>query len=150
MGSLGGGRVHFNLHRDEFSSDCQTVWDGSLLECYKAVNFLFDHRMVENWNFGHFWKKFDTFWALGASKLVKKSFEKNWKNRKNDEIFFSLFLFLLCSIECIVFPRLDTMTIKPTLHPLYSQKIRQITSWKWCENLLKSSNTVWSMELSKL
>ena len=37
----------------------------------------------------------------------KKNFEKI---QKNDENFFSLFLFLLCSIECIMFPRLDLMT----------------------------------------
>ena len=37
--SIRGGHVHFNLHRDQFSSDCQTVWDGSLPECYKAANF---------------------------------------------------------------------------------------------------------------
>ena len=36
-----------------------------------------------------------------------------WKNRKNDEKFFSLFLFVLCSTSCIVFPRLDIMLEKP-------------------------------------
>ena len=74
---------------------------GAYLSVIKRSIFLFDHRMVENWNFGHFWKKFDTFWALGASKLVKKSFEKNRKNRKNDEIFFSLFF--VCIMLCLLY-----------------------------------------------
>ena len=40
----------------------------------------------------------------------KCSQKKFSKFSKNDENFFSLFLFLLCSIECIMFPRLDLMT----------------------------------------
>ena len=96
-GVVRGGRVHFNLHRDQFSSDCRTVWDRNLLKCYKAVNFLFDHRMVENWNFGHFWKKFDTFWALGASKLVKKKPEKIEKMMK---CFFFIFV---CIMFCLLY-----------------------------------------------
>ena len=65
-----GCHVDFNLHRDQFSSDCQTVWDGCSPECYTGANFfLFDYWMLESWNFRHFKKKFG-FWAVGVSKLV--------------------------------------------------------------------------------
>ena len=63
--------------------------------------------MCESWDFGQFSKKFDKKWTLEVADLVKKNFQKI---QKNDENFFSLFLFLLCSIECIMFPRLDLMT----------------------------------------
>ena len=79
---------------------------GAYWSVIKRSIFLFDHRMVENWNFGHFWKKFDTFWALGASKLVQKKFEKKSKKIEKMMNFFSLFLFVLCSVYCIMFPRL--------------------------------------------
>ena len=132
MQRLEGSRAHFHLYRDQCLSDCQTVWDGSLLECNKTSIFLFDHRMCESWDFGQFSKKFDKKWTLEVADLVKKNFQKI---QKNDEHFFSLFLFLLCSIECIVLPRFDTMSRNPFLPPLYSQMIRQIPFWKWCENL---------------
>ena len=67
----------------------------------------------------------------------KKNSKKFQKKSKNDENFFSLFLFLLCSIECIVSSRLDTMTIKPFLPPLYSQTARQITFENDVEKSLK-------------
>ena len=84
---------------------------GAYLSVTKPPIFLFDHWILESWNFRHFQKKFDKFWAVGVSKLIKFFFF--WKNRKNDEKFFSLFLFVLCSTSCIVFPRLDIMLEKP-------------------------------------
>ena len=72
---------------------------------------------------GNFQKMFGKKWALEVAESAKKNFQKI---RKNDENFFSLILLLLYSIECIVSSRLDTMTIKPFLLPLYSQTARQI------------------------
>ena len=67
----------------------------------KRSIFLFDHRIVENWNFGHFWKKFDTFWALGASKLVKIFFlKKSKKSKKWWKFFFFIFV---CIIFCLLY-----------------------------------------------
>ena len=62
--------------------------------------------------------------GLWRSQNQPKNFQKI---RKNDEKFFSLIFVLLYSIECIVTPRLDTMTIKPFLSPLCNQNVRQIT-----------------------
>ena len=99
----GGGRhVYVNLHKDQFSSVCQIVSERCSPECHKAVNFLFFHWMLESWNFRHLKKKFGRFWAVGVSKLVKFFFEKMEKMMK----FFSLFLFVLCPTNCIMFPGL--------------------------------------------
>ena len=102
MRPLGGGHVHFNLYRDQFASDCQTVWDGNLLECNKAVNFFIwpsDAWKLRFWPIlKKVWQILD-FWCITAT-LKKKSRKKWWK-------FFSFFLFLLCSVDCIMLPRLD-------------------------------------------
>ena len=134
MQRLGGGRAHFHLYRDQFSSDSQTVWDGSLLKCNEAVNFFVwssDVWKLRFWTiFKKVWQKMDSWGRRFSQKKFSKNSKKWWK-------FFSLFLFLLCSIECIVSSRLDTMTIKPFLLPLYSQTARQITFSKWWEKSVK-------------
>ena len=74
---------------------------GTYLSVIKRSIFLFDHRMVENWNFGHFWKKFDTFWALGASKLVKIFF---WKKSKKSKKWWKIFFFIfVCIMFCLLY-----------------------------------------------
>ena len=108
---------------------------GAYWGVMKRSIFLFDHRMFASWDFGHFSKTFDKNWLLVPQNQSKKNFKKFSKKSKKWWKIFSLFLFLSCSIECIVLPRLDTMSRNPFLPPLYSQKIRQITFWKWCENL---------------
>ena len=97
---------------------------GAYWNVIKPPIFLFDHRMCESWDFGQFSKNVWQKWALEVAESAKKKFQKI---RKNDENFFSFILFVLRSIECIVSSRLDTMTIKPFLLPLYSQTARQIT-----------------------
>ena len=116
---------------------------GTYWNVIKPPIFLFDHRMCESWDFGQFSKNVWQKWALEVAESAKKKFQKI---RKNDENFFSFILFVLRSIECIVSSRLDTMTIKPFLLPLYSQTARQITFSKWWENLWKSSK---SQKMSK-
>ena len=107
MQRLGGGRAHFHLYRDQFSSDSQTVWDGRLLKCNEAVNFFVwpsDVWKLRFWTiFKKVWQKMDSWGRRFSQKKLLKNSKKWWK-------FFSLFLFLLCSIECIMFPRLDLMT----------------------------------------
>ena len=107
MQRLGGGRAHFHLYRDQFSSDSQTVWDGRLLKCNEAVNFFVwpsDVWKLRFWTiFKKVWQKMDSWGRRFSQKNFQKIQKKWWK-------FFSLFLFLLCSIECIMFPRLDLMT----------------------------------------
>ena len=63
-----------------------------------------------------FEKSLTHFELLGPQNWSKKDFEKKYrKNRENDEIFFSLFLFVLCSVYCIMFPRLGIILETPTL-----------------------------------
>ena len=123
---------------------------GHILTCTEVNS----HPIVKPFEMGVYWsviKRSIFCLTIGCLKVeilgnFQKSLAKNWLLRSQNESkkfskkskkwwkIFSLLLFL-CSIECIVFLRLDTMTIKPILHPLYSQKIRQITFWKWCQNL---------------
>ena len=107
MQRLGRGRAHFHLWRDQFSSDSQTVWDGRLLKCNEAVNFFVwpsDVWKLRFWTiFKKVWQKMDS-WGRRFSQKNFQKIQKKWWN------FFSLFLFLLCSIERIMFPRLDLMT----------------------------------------
>ena len=90
MQPLWGGRAHFHLYRDQFSSDCQTVWDDSLLECNTAANFLFlfDHRICENLDFGQFSKKVWLKMVSGGHRISQKNFKKSKKMMKN---FFFIF-----------------------------------------------------------
>ena len=111
-GVVRGGRVHFNLHRDQFSSDCQTIWDGSLLGCNKAVNFFV--WPSDGWKL-KFWTFLKKVWQILSSWGLKIGQIFFWKNRKNDEKFFFELLFVLCSTDCIMFPRLHVILQKPFL-----------------------------------
>ena len=74
---------------------------GAYLSVIKPPIFLFDHWMLESWNFRHFQKSLTDFELLGSQSLSKFF----WKKKKNDEKIFSLFLFVLCSANYIMFPR---------------------------------------------
>ena len=88
----GGGRAHFHPYRDQFSSDCQTVWDGSLLECYKVINFFVWPSDVWKLRFWTIFKKVWQKWTLEVADLVKKIFKKFKKMMK---IFFFIFVFIM-------------------------------------------------------
>ena len=129
---------------------------GAYWSVIKRSIFLFDHRMVENWNFGHFWKKFDTFWALGASKLVKKNFEKNWKNRKMMKFFFIFVCIMFCLLyyvpqTCLfvlflVLQKIVTDIVQFLYPPppvLWEQFVGQIP---WCMEIPLSKTFCWTGE----
>ena len=132
MQRLGRGRAHFHLYRDQFSSDSQTVWDGRLLKCNEAVNFFVwpsDVWKLRFWTiFKKVWQKMDSW----GRRFSQKKFSKN--SKKMMKFFFFIFVFIMFYWMYYV-PQTWFNDPKPILHPLYSQRIRQISLWKWCENL---------------
>ena len=117
MRPLGRGHVHFNLYRDQFASDCQTVWDGNLLECNKALNFFI--WPSDAWKL-RFWPIFKKSLADFGLLVHHSHFEK--KNlEKNDENFFFLFVFIMfCWLYHVTQTRYSTP--KLLFNSLWSQE----------------------------
>ena len=111
MGSLGRGSSIFQLAQGSIFIRLPNRLRWELTWVLQSRQFFYltiGYLKVEI--LGIFKKSLTNFELLGSQNWSNFFF---WKNRKNDEKFFSLFLFVLCSTSCIVFPRLDIMLEKP-------------------------------------
>ena len=78
MQRLGGVGHIFTCTETNFHPIVKPFEMGTYWSVIKPSIFLFDHRMRESWDFGHFLKKFWEKLTLSASESVKK-FSKNLK-----------------------------------------------------------------------
>ena len=102
MRPLGGGTYILTCTAINLHPIVKPFEMGTYLSVIKRSIFLFDHRMLESWDFGRFLKKvwqILDFWCITAT--LKKKYRKKWWK------FFPFFLLLLCSVDCIMLPRLD-------------------------------------------
>ena len=157
MQRLGGGRAHFQLYRDQFSSDCQTVWDGSLLECNKAVNFFVSPSDV--WKL-RFWAIFKKYLAKNSHRMIEYS--AAWQSFRFLNLTNPLESHFSFNKKCFVG---RTVMIQCALHSpdlterfTYSERVhtthRKISAGFWSQRLrqkvTQNDRTFWSLtELQK-